>query len=353
MAEPGPRPRPRDPSSRRLAAPRPSRTPRAPRRPAPPSAAPSSRTRKGAHVSRSVGVGLLAGGAQRTAAAMYASVRVSPSSARREAGRSARPTSWSAAHRKSPEASPVKTRPVRLPPWAAGASPSSRIRASGSPKPGSGRPQYGLVAEPGDLLAGDPLAPRDEPRAAAAGDDLRGQRGEGRPIGHATLRPTAYLSRSLSIRREAIASPTMPMIDRYATWTSRTGEIAPTVSERIRSTPWYSGVIRTNAWSSGGYAVDRVERAGEQEHRQDDELDEVEVLPRLHERRRRHADRPEGEPDQERRRHREDDPRRHEQPEHDHDAHEPDRVERRRGSAPSRARRGRCRRATAASTGST
>ena len=37
--------------------------------------------------------------------------------------------------------SPVKIRPVRLPPWAAGASPSTAIEASGSPKPGIGRPQ--------------------------------------------------------------------------------------------------------------------------------------------------------------------------------------------------------------------
>ena len=44
-------------------------------------------------------------------------------------------------HRKSPEASPVNTRPVRLPPCAAGASPTSRIRAAGSPKPGTGRAQ--------------------------------------------------------------------------------------------------------------------------------------------------------------------------------------------------------------------
>src|SRR4051812_31577629 len=53
------------------------------------------------------------------------------------------PTVWSARHRKSPDASPVNTRPVRLPPWAAGARPTMRIRASGSPNPGSGRPQYG------------------------------------------------------------------------------------------------------------------------------------------------------------------------------------------------------------------
>ena len=90
-------------------------------------------------------------------------------------------------HRKSPDASPVKTRPVRLPPWAAGASPTSRIRASGSPKPGHRPAPVRLVAEPGDLLARDPLAPRDQPRAAPAVDDLRGQRGRA-PPGRVTAR---------------------------------------------------------------------------------------------------------------------------------------------------------------------
>ena len=36
----------------------------------------------------------------------------------------------------------MNTRPVRLPPWAAGASPTMSRRAAGSPNPGSGRPQY-------------------------------------------------------------------------------------------------------------------------------------------------------------------------------------------------------------------
>ena len=48
----------------------------------------------------------------------------------------------SAANRKSPERSPVNTRPVRLAPCAAGASPRTSTRAAGSPKPGIGRPQY-------------------------------------------------------------------------------------------------------------------------------------------------------------------------------------------------------------------
>ena len=38
----------------------------------------------------------------------------------------------------------------------------------------------GLIPESGDLLARDELAPGDEPRAAAADDDLVGQGGEGR-----------------------------------------------------------------------------------------------------------------------------------------------------------------------------
>src|SRR3954469_10755855 len=54
----------------------------------------------------------------------------------------ANPVAASAAMRKSPEPSPVKTRPVRLAPWAAGASPTRRRRASGSPNPATGRPQY-------------------------------------------------------------------------------------------------------------------------------------------------------------------------------------------------------------------
>ena len=74
------------------------------------------------------------------------------------------PTACIARHRKSPEASPVNTRPVRLPPCAAGASPTRRMRAAGSPKPGHRPGPVGLVAEPGDL---DPTpAPRARRRGA-------------------------------------------------------------------------------------------------------------------------------------------------------------------------------------------
>ena len=161
----------------------------------------------------------------------------SGSGRRRRAGSTADPPArprCSAAHRKSPDASPVNTRPVRLPPCAAGASPSSRIRASGSPNPGSGRPQYGLVAEPRDLLDAR-RARATRPAAGSAGtrrsppDSAAQRAARSRPL---------YLSSSLSSRRDVTASPTRPMTDRYATWTSRTGLIAPTVSERMRSTPW-------------------------------------------------------------------------------------------------------------------
>ena len=41
----------------------------------------------------------------------------------------------------------MKTRPVRLAPWAAGARPTTTRRAAGSPNPATGRPQYVLAGE--------------------------------------------------------------------------------------------------------------------------------------------------------------------------------------------------------------
>ena len=178
-------------------------------------------------------------------------------------------------------------------------------------EPGHRPAPVGLVAEPARPSRAPPA------RARRRGVDTPGTRRSPRCSAASAARSVTalYLSRSLSIRRDAIASPTMPMIARYATLTSSAGETAPTVSDRMRSTPWYSGVSRTKTWSASGYCVDRVERAREQEHRQDHELDEVEVLPRPHERRRRHADRPEREADEQRRRDGEDRPRRQEQAE--------------------------------------
>ena len=222
-----------------------------------------SRTRYGRHVACSSIVGLFAGGAQRTAAAILASWSSSPSSARRLAGRSARPAACIARHRKSPDASPVNTRPVRLPPCAAGASPTRRMRAAGSPKPGHGPRPVGLVAEPRDLDPSLLLAPRDEARTGEAVGDRGVERREvasgaggsdGIGVGH---RPDAtgagrYLSSSRSSRFETTHRPSSPITVRYTTWTRICGPIAPRISERIRSTPWYSGVTCTTSCSSGG-----------------------------------------------------------------------------------------------------
>src|SRR5947209_9854697 len=83
----------------------------------------------GAHVERSAGVGALAGGAHRTAAATRMPFSVRPSAASTAIGEFAKPARCIAAYRKSPDRSPVNTRPVRFAPLAAGPSPTTTIRA--------------------------------------------------------------------------------------------------------------------------------------------------------------------------------------------------------------------------------
>ncbi|CAM5522304.1 hypothetical protein STENM327S_09368 [Streptomyces tendae] len=80
-------------------------------------------------------------------------------------------TSYSAWYRTSPERSPVNIRPVRLPPWAAGASPTISSLASAGPKPGTGLPQYVQSAKAARFVPGDLLAPLDQPRAGPAPRD--------------------------------------------------------------------------------------------------------------------------------------------------------------------------------------
>ena len=91
--------------------------------------------------------------------------------ARTEVGWFAKPVRCSEANSQSPERSPVNTRPVRLPPCAAGASPSTYTRASRVAEARHGPAPVVLVAERGPLLARDPLAPLDEARAARGSDD--------------------------------------------------------------------------------------------------------------------------------------------------------------------------------------
>ena len=67
-------------------------------------------------LSRSAGSGRLAGGAHRTAAVTKQSCSVRPSSRDTDVGWLAKPVRHSEPNSQSPERSPVKIRPVRLPP---------------------------------------------------------------------------------------------------------------------------------------------------------------------------------------------------------------------------------------------
>ena len=72
---------------------------------------------------------------------------------------------------KSPEPSPVKGRPVRLAPWAPGASPRIRRRARGIAEAGDGAGPVGLVLVGAAAGFADAAAVVAQPGAALAGDD--------------------------------------------------------------------------------------------------------------------------------------------------------------------------------------
>ena len=90
---------------------------------------------------RSAVVGLLTGGAHRTPRVRRVCRSSCPSPACVLVGCVASPARCSAAYSQSPLRSPVKMRPVRLPPCAAGASPTTRMRGRRAPQPDTGRPQ--------------------------------------------------------------------------------------------------------------------------------------------------------------------------------------------------------------------
>src|SRR5262249_40597908 len=102
---------------------------------------PSSADSQGSHVSRSVTVGLFSGGAHLTPATTLTPRRRCPSPADMLVGWLASPHRQSDSNSTSPLRSPVKIRPVLLPPCAAGARPTITIRGCSSPHPGTGRPQ--------------------------------------------------------------------------------------------------------------------------------------------------------------------------------------------------------------------
>ena len=148
----------------------------------------SSASSHGEQVSRSPGVGALAGGAQRTAATIRVPTSRWPSPACSLVARSASPTRCREANSQSPDRSPVNTRPVRLPPLAAGARPTTRTRGCPGSPPGDRPSPVRLLSERRALLDRHLLAPGDQPRAGAADRDPSRQLGE-RPRAPGQRRP--------------------------------------------------------------------------------------------------------------------------------------------------------------------
>lgn len=90
----------------------------------------------------SSGVGLLSGGAQWHVAVIRTLVRANPSFQASDSDCEATPALCRARYSQSPDRSPVNIRPVRFAPFAAGARPTIKNSASGSPNGGTGFPQY-------------------------------------------------------------------------------------------------------------------------------------------------------------------------------------------------------------------
>ena len=202
------------------------------------------------HVSRSSGVGLFAGGAQRTAAATYASVSSSPSSMRTDSAWFAKPVRCNEANRKSPERSPVKTRPVRLPPWAAGARPTismpgcrdRRIReraGPSTPRPGTRPASHGPpppATPPAAGTAGTRRSPRSARRDLRTARRRHGMRAYGRGRRYPpAVRGTAPRQRDgvVGDRPQASDDPQAP---RRATRRRGRGDLAPRSRHPPRAT---------------------------------------------------------------------------------------------------------------------
>ncbi len=151
-----------------------TRSCRARRRRARGGSAATSASRCGRQLAISSGVGLLSGGAQRTAAAMNASRSVEAVVGSRDVGMFAKPVTMERRHQEIARAADA----------VAGEDPAGAVRAvrgrrqpddeqprAGSPNPGTGRAQYVSCAEGASFLDADPLAVLAQTRAALAGDN--------------------------------------------------------------------------------------------------------------------------------------------------------------------------------------
>ncbi len=142
-----------------------------------------------------------------------------PSSRCVEVGWLARPTRCSEANSQSPDRSPVKTRPVRLAPWAAGASPTIRMRGSVEPQPGIGSAPVRLPGVRRPLLARHLLAPA-RPAAGRPGTRRRARR----------PRPARRGRRAGPRRRRTARPERSPAAERPVVRVARAGRGQPDVS---------------------------------------------------------------------------------------------------------------------------
>ena len=180
-------------------------------------AARARRTVHGRHVSRSWGVGLLAGGAQRTAADDPGAV-------------SRRPSSRLHRRRLVGEARAVHGGEQPVARAVAGEHAAGAVAAVGRGRQAEDEDARGGIAEAGDraapvLLAGERrallarhlLAPRDQPRAAPAGDDLLPRCAPGRrsrALEHAQHQPGDDRLEREHVRRAAGAQAARDELDR-------------------------------------------------------------------------------------------------------------------------------------------
>src|ERR1035437_4499945 len=180
-----------------------------------------------------------------------------------EVGWLANPVRWSEANRKSPDLSPVNSRPVRLPPWAAGASPTTRTRAIASPKPGSDVAQYSSRAKRAggsEAASSRHATSRGQRRQATTSPDSSVSSVNGSaamPPNLARSRPDRRrgprLEPALDQRQRFDAAPDEEGRDRSRGIHDRVADVRDAVSEALQQRP---GVLRQLYPRAEGYRHD-------------------------------------------------------------------------------------------------